>query len=223
VKTHWARRLIGWTLHKLLVLVGAVVLSLALFLILPILESINSGPKTDLLIQTVDTANVPPPPPPPEEEKKKEEPEPEKEPPKLNDEAPPLDLSQLELALNPGGGGGDGLLPDMTNKLGGASADSGDVDSLFSLSDLDQKPRVMFQPSPLLDAKLRKSGPATVYVLFIVDQNGRVQDARIQNSSNPLFDVVALTAVKKWKFEPGKRNGESVRFRMRVPVTFPKE
>lgn len=219
----WASRLTRWILHRLMVLVGALALTLVLFLVLPILESINSGPKTDMIIQTVDTANVPPPPPPPEEEEKKEEPEPEKEPPKLNEESPPLDLSQLELALNPGGGGSDGLLPDMANKLSAGGNEGGDVDSLFSLADLDQKPRVMFQPSPLLDPKLRKSGPATVYILFIVDQNGRVQDARIQNSSNPMFDSVALAAVKKWKFEPGKRNGEAVRFRMRVPISFPKE
>ena len=32
----------------------------------------------------------------------------------------------------------------------------------------------------------------------------------------------ALAAVKKWKFEPGKKGGEPVRFRMRVPITFPK-
>ncbi len=35
-------------------------------------------------------------------------------------------------------------------------------------------------------------------------------------------DSAALTAVKQWKFEPGKRNGKAVRFRMRVPISFPK-
>jgi len=34
---------------------------------------------------------------------------------------------------------------------------------------------------------------------------------------------VAINCVKSWKFEPGKRNGEPVRFRMMAPITFPKK
>ena len=59
-------------------------------------------------------------------------------------------------------------------------------------------------------------------MLFVVDQDGRVDSPRVQKSTNPEFDRAALKAVKQWKFEPGKRNGEPVRFRMRVPITFPK-
>ena len=55
----------------------------------------------------------------------------------------------------------------------------------------------------------------------MVDQDGRVDAPRVQRSTNPEFDRAALNAVKQWKFEPGKRNGQ-VRFRMRVPITFPK-
>jgi protein TonB len=32
-----------------------------------------------------------------------------------------------------------------------------------------------------------------------------------------------MKAVKQWKFEPGKRKGQAVRFRMRVPITFPEK
>ena len=211
--------------HGTAVLLGAVVMTLALFLILPVLEAINADPTDKFIVQSVSTANVPPPPPPPEEKPKEEKKE-EKEPPKFTETAPPLDLSQLELALNAGVGSGDGLLPDLTNRLPGAQGETGDVDSLFDISDLDQKPRVVFQPGPQINAQMQKQQKAsanTVYIVFIVDQDGRVQDAKIQNSSNPVFDSAALSAVKRWKFEPGKRNGQSVRFRMRVPITFPKE
>jgi len=44
----------------------------------------------------------------------------------------------------------------------------------------------------------------------------------VQNSTDPIFEGPALAAIKQWKFEPGKRKGEPVRFRMRVPITFPK-
>jgi protein TonB len=78
----------------------------------------------------------------------------------------------------------------------------------------------VFQPSPTLSEALRKKRPATVYVLFAVDQKGRVVDPIIQSSSDPAFERPALQAVKQWRFEPGKRNGKPVRFRVRQPLTF---
>jgi protein TonB len=131
----------------------------------------------------------------------------------------------LELALNPGMGGGIG--GDFAVKLpvaaGGSSSDgSGGVDELFSMQDLDQKPRAIYQVSPQMSAQLKKIAPGTVYIVFVVDQRGRVENPVVQSASDPAFEAPALAAVKQWKFEPGKRNGEPVRFRMRVPITFPK-
>ncbi|MCA9398636.1 MAG: hypothetical protein KC618_02720, partial [Candidatus Omnitrophica bacterium] len=87
--------------HRLWVFLGAIGLTLVCFLVLPLMQAINKPPTADLALQDVDVANLPPPPPPPPEEEP-EEPEPEEQPPELMEEAPPLDLSQLELALNPG-------------------------------------------------------------------------------------------------------------------------
>lgn len=207
-------------------LVGGLAITLGLFLVLPVLEAITAPADTDLLVRDANVAALPPPPPPPppEEEKKEEEPEEPPPPPKLAEETPPLDLSQLELALNVGMGGGLG--GDFAVRLevdtkAAAGAGGGD-EALFSLSDLDQKPRAIFQPSPTVAAKLRKKTPATVYVIFTVDPRGRVENPLVQSSSNPEFDAAALAAVRQWKFEPGKRGGQAVRFRMRVPITFPK-
>jgi protein TonB len=96
------------------------------------------------------------------------------------------------------------------------------LDAVFSMADLDQKPRVIYQPGPTMDAKIRKKAPGTVYILFVVDQSGRVANPVVQKATDPAFEKPALAAVKQWKFEPGKRNGKAVRFRMRVPITFPK-
>lgn len=108
------------------------------------------------------------------------------------------------------------------NTLPGGSSGGDSVDSLFSLADLDQKPRVVHQPGPVLDASARKKAPGTVHVLFVVDQQGRVENPVVQKSTDPVFERPALAAVRQWRFEPGKRNGQPVRFRMRVPITFPK-
>ncbi len=212
-------------LHGPLVVIGAVGLTLVMFLILPLMQTISQPPADALMLTPVDTAQLPPPPPPPPESEPEKEPEPEETPPDLAEEAPPLNLSEMELALNAVGGGEGWLQGDFglskVEKL--ATADSGqDVDALFSLQDLDQKPRAIHQPGPALTDKLRRSGPATVHVIFVVDQRGRVEIASVQSSSDPLFDAAALSAVKQWKFEPGKRGGQPVRFRMRVPITFPK-
>ena len=213
--------------QRIAAIVGGVALACAMFLLLPLLESITSTNRDDMIVQSIATANVPPPPAPPveEEEKKEEEPPPEPEPPKLADEAPPLDLAMLELALNPGMGGGIG--GDFAVKLpvgaAAGSAESGEgVDELFSMQDLDQKPRAIYQVSPQMSPQLRKIAPGTVYIVFVVDQRGRVENPIVQTASDPAFEAAALAAVRQWKFEPGKRNGEPVKFRMRVPITFPK-
>ena len=195
-------------------------LTFAFFMLLPILQVITQPPAKDLTIRTVDVANVPPPPPPPMEEEEPPEPEPEEPPPPAVD-AEPLDLSQLELALNPGDGGfgGGDFAVDLSMVAGGGE----EVDAIFSLSDLDQKPRVVYQPAPIYPPELaRKNMQGTVYVLFIVDRTGRTRDPVVQKSTHPAFNEPALKAVKQWKFEPGKRKGQPVQFRMRVPITFQK-
>lgn len=207
--------------HRLLVAAGSIFLTFIFFLVLPLMQTITRPPQTDMIVRSVDTAKLEAPPPPPEPEQQKE-PEPQEQPPQLAEEAPPLDLSQLELALNPGFGEG-GLVGDFAIKLNTVVAQSSDnVDALFSIADLDQKPRAIFQPSPVMTRELRRKAPGTVYVVFVVDPTGRVESATAQQSSDPIFEKPALNAVKQWKFEPGKRNGQPVRFRMRVPITFPK-
>lgn len=200
---------------------GALALTAILFLVLPWMQTIAEAPETDLVVRAVESADVPPPPPPPEEEPE-EEPEPEEPPPELVEELPPLDLSQLELALSldAGSGAGDWGPGEAALALAAPSVEQGEVEELFSMSDLDQKPRVLHQPSPAIDEGLRKRTPSTVHVIFVVDQQGRVEDPAVQSSTDPAFERPALAAVKQWKFEPGKRKGEPVRFRMRVPITF---
>lgn len=214
-------RLLRTLIHRLAAIVGAAALTIAFFLVLPVMQSISQPPPADTIVQSIDTAQLEPPPPPPEEEKE-EEPEPEEEPPELAEETPPLDLAQLELALNPGFGGAGAVGGDFAVKLNTVAASGQDADALFSVADLDQEPRAIYQASPVVDKALRAKAPGTVYLIFIVDQQGRVDSPAVQKSTDPVFEKPALDAVKKWKFEPGKRNGQPVRFRMRIPITFPR-
>lgn len=210
----------GGLLKLVVVLVGALSLTVTFFLVLPLVQAIAKPPATTAGFTSVDTADVEPPPP-IEEDQPEDEEEPEEEPPELMSESEPLSLEQLDLALN--ATLGDGLLGgDFAVRLDAMTGKQEDLDALFSIGDLDQKPRAIHQPSPAISAKARKKAPGKVYVIFIVDRDGRVMNPKVQTSSDPVFDRPALAAVKSWKFEPGMRNGSPVRFRMRVPITFPK-
>ena len=92
---------------------------------------------------------------------------------------------------------------------------------VFSLGSLDNTPRTRFQVSPTYPFQGRREGlKGEVYVDFTVDEQGRVIEPRVVKSSHPMFEEPTLRAVAKWQFEPGKRNGRIVKFRMTVPVLF---
>jgi protein TonB len=59
-----------------------------------------------------------------------------------------------------------------------------------------------------------------VWVEFALDEAGRVLRARVVRSSDPMFDEPTLRAVAKWRFEPGRKNGRPVSFRMVAPVNY---
>jgi len=209
------------SVHGAVVVVGAAVLTAAFFLVLPLIQAITKQAAPDTTLQSLDSASLPPPPP-AQEEEPEPEPEVQEKPPELVEDTQLLDLAQLELALNPTLG--EGLLGgDFAMRLNTVTTNNEVVDALFSLSDLDQEPRGVHRPGPAMTADMRKRAPMTVHVLFTVDQRGRVETAVVQQANDPVFDKAALAAVKQWRFEPGKRNGQPVKFRMRVPITFPKK
>jgi protein TonB len=206
--------------HRALVLLGSTAMTTGVFLVLPLIQAISDRNADDSLVRSVDTVQMPPPPAPPEPEPEPET-KPDDKPPELQPNLPQLDLSQLEIALNPAMTGGwmsgnFGIDTASLNAGKGASA------ALFSSMDLDQKPRATYQPSPVLTGNLRRLTPGRVVVLFVVDESGRVKSAKVDDASNPAFAEPALEAVKKWRFEPGKRNGKPVGFRLKQTITFPK-
>lgn len=91
-----------------------------------------------------------------------------------------------------------------------------------SVSELDREPRAIHRPAPVLTPETRRL-KGTVTVLFVIDEEGRVESPKVESSTDPALDRPALDAVAKWKFEPGERNGEPVKVRMRVPIQFPGE
>lgn len=202
-------------LRLVALLAGGLFITLAYFMVLPLLQTIGRPPQEQLQVRSIGVVEEPPPPPPQMIEEKEPE---EQKKPELDQPDEPLDLSQIELALNPGGGDWGG---DFAINLDRHIARAGKEDAVFSMDELDQKPRAIYQPSPSYPSELQRKGiEGIVYVIFIIDSNGRVTNAKVQKSTHQAFERPALTAVKKWKFDPGKRGGKPVQFRMRAPITF---
>jgi protein TonB len=86
---------------------------------------------------------------------------------------------------------------------------------------LDNEPRVRFQQPPRYPyGAIHSLKAGTVVVEFGVNEKGRVYDARVVSSTDSVFEEPTLEAVRQWRFEPGRRNGMLVRFRMMLPVEF---
>ena len=83
-------------------------------------------------------------------------------------------------------------------------------------------PRYQLNTPPTYPGLARKRGQeGTVILQVLVNREGRVDDLKIDTSSNlTLLDRAAVTAVRKWSFEPGRRGEERVPMWVRVPVTF---
>ncbi len=83
-------------------------------------------------------------------------------------------------------------------------------------------PRYQLNTPPAYPGLARKRGQeGTVTLRVLVDDKGRVDDVEIESSSGfGLLDRAALTAVRKWSFEPGRRGVEMRPMWVKVPVTF---
>lgn len=61
----------------------------------------------------------------------------------------------------------------------------------------------------------------TVYVGFVINENGKVTDVTILRGVDPILDKEALKVVENlpdWK--PGKQSGKNVKVRMNIPIKF---
>jgi periplasmic protein TonB len=118
------------------------------------------------------------------------------------------DIFRIDPKFQRPGGSGDG--PGGTGPLGPIRA-----------LDLDHAPRYRARPAPDYPFAARQAGQeGEVLVDFLVDGQGRVASARVVRSSDRIFEEPALRAVRNWRFEPGRRDGRVVAFRLTVPLVF---
>jgi TonB family protein len=91
----------------------------------------------------------------------------------------------------------------------------------YELEDLDEVPKATDRPPPVFPRALSRAGlVGKVTVTMIIGTDGRVEDAMVVNSNNPWFERPALDAVMKWKFSPGRKDGQPVRVQATQPIDF---
>jgi len=192
-------------------------LTALIFCILPFSHLVNNPSKTVELRKT-SAADLPPPPPeetpaaPPEPEAAKEAaPEPQ-----LAETSQQIPLSaDLEVAAGSGGAlAGFGEIRSLT------AVETVQQD-VFDVADLQKRPEAVSQVAPTYPPELRKAKvEGMVTLAFVLSEDGKVEDPRVENSSRPEFEKPALEAVRKWHFRPGMKDGQPVRTYIRLPMRF---
>ncbi len=82
-------------------------------------------------------------------------------------------------------------------------------------------PKVLYGPDPEYSEEARKAKyQGTLVMWLIVGTDGRPHDIRVIRSLGMGLDEKAVSAVKTWKFEPGRRNGTAVAVQVNVEINF---
>ena len=77
----------------------------------------------------------------------------------------------------------------------------------------------MVAPEP--PASFARNGvTGLVTVTFLVDDKGNVQDPSVVKSSHRELEESALTAIKKWRFKPARKDGVPVAIKVTIPIKF---
>jgi TonB family protein len=115
-----------------------------------------------------------------------------------------------------GGGVGSGTGPGFGPGEGG-----GVGGGVFRVGGGVSPPRVIYQVDPEFSEEARKAKyQGTCELMLIVDASGRPTNIRVQSALGMGLDEKAIEAVKKWRFEPGQREGHPVATIIAVEVDF---
>ena len=191
-------------------------LVLGAFVLLPLTQLITDKMDYQQDRET-DTASLEPPPPPEmEEPPPPEEQEEEEPPPQLENEVQQFTLDQMDLDLSAGTGGVFGHFSAAAE----AGENLSDL-SVFDVSDLDRKPMLVASVDPKYPQALKKSKvEGSVVLVFVVNEQGRVENPRVIRGIGGGCDEEALKAVQSARFTPGMQRGRPVRVQYSLPIVF---
>jgi TonB family protein len=111
-----------------------------------------------------------------------------------------------------GSGTGRGLGPGFGAGTGGG---------VFRVGGGVSPPKAIYQPDPEYSEEARKAKYQGVVVLaMVIGPDGRPRDIRVQRSLGLGLDEKAMEAVRTWRFEPAKKDGQAVAVAVNIEVSF---
>lgn len=198
--------------------VGTAFLTLLVLTVLPISQVISGDPRDTHRILAIEAVLPPPeppppePPPPPEEERQEEVRDLEMPP-------PPISLSQLEASLNPGMGGAG--IAGVDFDAFGMGPDAASDMQIFSLRDLDERPRRLTTVTPQFPPEFGVNGwVGEVRARILIDEQGNVSVMEIISSTHREAVQPVRQALARWRFEPPRRDGQAVRASYIQPIPY---
>ena len=111
-----------------------------------------------------------------------------------------------------GSGRGPGVGPGWGGGIGGGA---------YRVGGGVSAPRGLYTPDPEYSEEARKAKwQGTVVLWVVVGPDGRAHDIRVQRSLGMGLDEKAMEAVRSWKFEPAKKDGQPVAVQVNIEVNF---
>lgn len=229
------------------IVVSALFLALGTMLLIPLSDALKTQPPEPLDLQTVTTTTWRPPPPPPP--RTLPEPPPPKEPeqpeqtqpqplaaPEPTPPPPPATPLPLRLDFAKPNFEADfelGFSIDPTATLIPETAEPGPATapppeppapapSSYESSELDRNPVPVSRPRPVFPYYARQRGiEGYVDLRFLVNAQGTVESAEVLAADPPgVFDNEALRAIRRWRFQPGIRDGQAVAANLQIRIRF---
>ena len=115
-----------------------------------------------------------------------------------------------------GGGVGSGRGPGVGPGYGG-----GIGGGIYRVGGGVSAPHTTYAPDPDYSEEARKAKyQGTVVLWVIVGADGRPHDIRIQRSVGMGLDEKAVEAVRTWRFEPARKDGQPVAVQVNIEVNF---
>ena len=111
-----------------------------------------------------------------------------------------------------GSGSGPGVGPGRGGGYGGG---------VFHVGGGVSAPRPIYDPDPDYSEEARKAHwQGTVLLWVVVGPDGKVHDVKVSRSLGLGLDEKAVEAVRIWKFDPARKNGQPVAVEMTIEVNF---
>lgn len=210
-----------WT--SFVALIGAFVMAAGLFLMIPLTQTLDAQPREILEYREVAVAAPPPPkaPPPPNSSENSVQETPQK--PQLDQSKPQMELSQLEISLNPGMGAS--LSMGVQQMQFDTQIDVvAEIERIFEFEELTQPPRIINQSQLRyrFPPDLARRGVREVKVVLeiIIEESGKTDVRKILSSTHPgsSADEEARSVAARARFTITKIDGNPVKVRAKFPL-----